>query len=86
MKTLKRILKSCLMTKGAPTPALTDATIGNPGNTFNNKIGSGWDLTIGSEVRYHVISNLYLLGCVQATTLLDSRTRNSASINRETHW
>jgi outer membrane protein len=56
----------------------------NPGTTFSNKIGSGLDLTIGSEVRFHVISNLYLLGRIQATTLLDSDTRDSASIDKET--
>ena len=56
----------------------------NPGTTFTNKIGNGWDLTIGSEVRLHVISNLYLLGRLQATTLLDNSTRNSASIDRDT--
>ena len=56
----------------------------NPGTTFSNQIGSGWDMTIGSEVRYHVISNLYLLGRAQVTSLLDSSTRNSASIDKET--
>ena len=56
----------------------------NTGAVFNNKIGSGWDLTIGSEIRYHVISNLYLLGRAQFTTLLDSSTRNSLSIDEET--
>lgn len=56
----------------------------NPGTTFSNKIGSGWDMTLGSEARYHVISNLYLVGRAQVTTLLDSGTRDSASINRDT--
>lgn len=56
----------------------------NPGHTFNNPIGSGLDLNMGSEARYHVISNLYLVGRAQITTLLDSSTRNSASIDRET--
>ena len=55
----------------------------NPGTTFSNRIGSGWDLTIGSEARYHVISNLYLLGRAQITSLLDSDTRNSASIDKD---
>ena len=56
----------------------------NPGSTFSNPIGSGWDLHVGSEARYHVISNLYLVGRAQITTLLDSSTRNSASIDRDT--
>jgi outer membrane protein len=56
----------------------------NPGTTFSNQIGSGWDMSIGSEIRYHVISNLYLLGRAQVTTLLDSSTRNSASIDKDT--
>ena len=56
----------------------------NPGTTFSNQIGSGWDLSIGTEARYHVISNLYLVGQAKVTTLLDSGTRNSASIDRDT--
>lgn len=56
----------------------------SPPNTFVNRIGSGYDLTIGSEIRYHVISNLYLVGRAQATTLLDSNTRHSSSIVRPT--
>ncbi len=56
----------------------------NPGTTFVNPIGDGWDLHLGSEARYHVISNLYLVGRAQITTLLDSSTRNSASIDKET--
>ncbi len=56
----------------------------NPGNTFSNPIGSGWDLTLGSVARYHVVSNLYLVGRAQINTLLDSNTRNSASINKGT--
>jgi len=51
--------------------------------TFSNKIGSGTDLTLGGEIRYHVISNLYLLGSAQITTL-DSNTRDSLSIERGT--
>ena len=47
--------------------------------TLTNKIGSGLDLTIGSEVRYHVVSNFYLLGRAQITTL-DGDTRDSISI------
>ncbi|UCB53997.1 MAG: MipA/OmpV family protein, partial [Thiotrichales bacterium] len=56
----------------------------NPGNTFSNPIGSGWDLSLGTEARFHVISNLYLVGQAKITTLLDSSTRNSISIDRET--
>jgi len=55
----------------------------NPSNTFNNKIGSAFDLTLGSEIRYHVTSNLYLLGRAQLTTL-DSKTRDSPSIENGT--
>lgn len=51
----------------------------NPSNTFSNKIGSAFDLTFGSELRYHVTSNFYLLGRAQLTTL-DSKTRDSISI------
>jgi outer membrane protein len=56
----------------------------NPGTTFNNQIGDGWDLSLGTEARYHVISNLYLVGRAKVTTLLDSSTRDSISIDRET--
>lgn len=56
----------------------------NPGTMFSNPIGSGWDMSIGTEARYHVISNLYLVGQAKITTLLDSSTRNSVSIERET--
>lgn len=56
----------------------------NPTTTFNNKIGSGYDLTLGSEIRYHVASNFYLLGRAQLTTL-DSNTRDSVSIENGTH-
>ncbi len=56
----------------------------NPPNTFNNKIGSAFDLTLGSEIRYHVASNFYLLGRAQLTTL-DSKTRDSASIDNGTY-
>jgi len=55
----------------------------NPAQTFNNKIGSGFDLTLGSELRYHVISNFYLIGRAQITAL-DSKTRRSRSIERGT--
>lgn len=44
----------------------------NPGTTFSNQIGSGWDLSLDTEARYHVISNLYLVGRARVTTLLDS--------------
>ena len=53
-------------------------------NTIDNKIGSGVDLTLGSEIRYHVISNFYLLGRAQLTTL-DSNTRDSATIENGTY-
>ena len=53
-------------------------------NTFTNKLGSAFDLSLGSEVRYHVASNFYLLGRAQLTTL-DSTTRNSASIENGTY-
>ena len=56
----------------------------NPGSTFSNDIGSGWDLSLGTEARYHVISNLYLVGRAKVTTLLDSSTRNSVTIDKET--
>ena len=52
-------------------------------NSIDNKIGSAFDLTIGSEVRYHVISNFYLLGRAQLTTL-DSKTRDSITIDNGT--
>jgi len=56
----------------------------NPSNVFNNKIGSAFDLTLGSEIRYHVASNFYLLGRAQFTTL-DSKTRDSISIEDGTY-
>ena len=56
----------------------------NPANSVDNKIGSAFDLTIGSEIRYHVISNFYLLGRAQLTTL-DSKTRDSITIENGTH-
>jgi MipA family protein len=59
----------------------TDPT--NPTDVFENKIGSGLDLTVGSEVRYHVTSNLYLLGRAQLTAL-DSNTRDSLTIENGT--
>ena len=62
---------------GFPDPA-------NPANNIDNKIGSGFDLTLGSEIRYHVISNFYLLGRAQLTTL-DSDTRRSPTIENGTH-
>lgn len=52
----------------------------DPSTTFNNKIGSGYDLTFGSEVRFHVASNFYLLGRAQLTAL-DSNTRDSVTID-----
>lgn len=56
----------------------------NPSEEFENKIGSGYDLAIGSEVRYHVISNLYLLGRAQLVGL-DADTRDSPSIESGAH-
>lgn len=53
-------------------------------NTFNNKLGSAFDLTLGSEIRYHVASNFYLLGRAQLT-MLDNTTRHSASIENGTY-
>jgi outer membrane protein len=52
----------------------------NSNNIFSNKIGSGLDLTIGSEVRYHVTSNFYLLGRAQLTAL-DKDTADSVTID-----
>lgn len=49
---------------------------------FKNKIGSGLDLTLGSEVRYHVASNFYLLGRAQLTAL-DDDTANSVTIDND---
>jgi len=56
----------------------------DPSSTLDNKIGSGLDLTLGSEIRYHVISNFYLLGRAQFTTL-DGDTRNSPTIDGGTY-
>ena len=39
---------------------------------------------MGSEIRYHVISNFYLLGRAQLTTL-DSNTRDSSTIENGTY-
>ncbi|MCG6939293.1 MAG: MipA/OmpV family protein [Gammaproteobacteria bacterium] len=55
----------------------------NPSNTISNKIGSAFDLTVGSEVRYHVVSNLYLIGRAQLTAL-DSKTSDSFTIDSRT--
>ena len=55
----------------------------NPGTIFVNKIGSGSDLTIGSDLRYHVISNLYIVGNLQFTTL-DNNTADSPTIDKRT--
>jgi outer membrane scaffolding protein for murein synthesis (MipA/OmpV family) len=51
---------------------------------IDNKIGTGFDLTLGSEIRYHVISNLYILGRAQITTL-DSDTADNPAIQRQTY-
>lgn len=56
----------------------------DPSKVFHNKIGNGYDLTVGTEVRYHVVSNLYLLGRAQLTTL-DSNTRDSITIENGTY-
>ena len=55
-----------------------------PSQVLSNKIGGGFDLTIGSEIRYHVISNLYLLGRAQIMTL-DSKTRDSITVQDGTY-
>ncbi|HEB81376.1 MAG TPA: MipA/OmpV family protein [Gammaproteobacteria bacterium] len=52
--------------------------------TIDNRIGAGMDLTVGSEIRYHVASNFYLLGRAQLTAL-DSNARNSGVIDRGTY-
>jgi outer membrane protein len=56
----------------------------NPTEDLGNKIGSGIDLTLGSEIRYHVISNLYLLGRAQLT-VLDEDTYDSPTIEDQTY-
>ena len=56
----------------------------NPSEVLDNKLGSAFDLTVGSEIRYHVSSNFYLLGRAQITTL-DSKTRNSITIEDGTY-
>jgi outer membrane protein len=56
----------------------------NVNDKIENNIGSGSDLTLGSEVRYHVVSNFYLLGRAQLTAL-DSTTRDSITIDNGTY-
>jgi len=56
----------------------------DPSEDLGNKIGSGIDLTLGSEIRYHVISNLYLLGRAQLT-MLDEDTSDSPTIEDEVY-
>ena len=56
----------------------------SPPDTFENKIGSGFDMTLGTEIRYHVISNFYLIGRAQITTL-DNDTRDSPTIRSSTY-
>ncbi len=51
---------------------------------LGNKIGSGFDFTVGSEFRYHVTSNLYLLGRAQVTAL-DEDTHDSPTIKDQTY-
>ncbi|MCJ7556520.1 MAG: MipA/OmpV family protein [Gammaproteobacteria bacterium] len=48
-------------------------------NRIDNKIGSALDLALGGELRYHVVSNLYLIGRAQIT-VLDNKTADSPSI------
>jgi len=48
-------------------------------NLIDNKIGGALDLVLGSELRYHVKSNLYLIGRAQITAL-DNKTADSPSI------
>ena len=56
----------------------------DPSKVINNKLGSGFDLTLGSEIRYHVASNFYLLARAQVTAL-DKNTRDSITIEDGTH-
>ena len=56
----------------------------DPTQELGNKIGSGFDLTMGSEFRYHVTSNLYLLGRAQVTAL-DEDTNDSPTIKDQTY-
>ena len=56
----------------------------DPTQDLGNAIGSGVDLTIGSEMRYHVISNLYLLGRAQLTAL-DEDTADSPTIEDQVY-
>ena len=56
----------------------------DPTQDLGNAIGSGVDLTIGSEMRYHVISNLYLLGRAQLTAL-DEDTSDSPTIEDQVY-
>lgn len=62
---------------GFPTP-------GNLSQDIDNRLGAGADLTLGSEVRYHVASNFYLLGRAQLT-VLDNNARNSGYIDRSSY-
>jgi len=56
----------------------------NINSRIDNKIGPGLDLTLGSEIRYHVISNFYLVGRAQLTAL-DSDTADNPAIARSTY-
>jgi len=51
---------------------------------LGNKIGSGVDFTLGSEIRYHVTSNLYLLGRAQLTAV-DEDTNDSPTIEDQVY-
>jgi outer membrane protein len=53
-------------------------------NRIDNKIGSALDLVLGGEVRYHVASNLYLIGRAQVS-VLDKKTADSATIARQSY-
>ena len=55
-----------------------------PSQTIDNRIGAGVDLTVGSEIRYHVASNFYLLGRAQITTL-DRTARDSRFVDTGTY-
>lgn len=52
--------------------------------TIDNRIGAGIDLTAGSEIRYHVASNFYLVGRAQFTTL-DKTARDSQFVDNGTY-
>ena len=57
---------------------------GNLSQDIDNRIGAGLDLTVGSEIRYHVASNFYLLGRAQLTAL-DRNARDSRFVDRDVY-